>query len=307
MKGRLFLAALSAGLAPGPALPQELPVPAGAELVVETTRETGTYDLPTGPARNGPPPVIRQEGEVRLRGWRIESGTDPSRIVAPIRAALEQAGFGIVLDCTARACGGFDFRFGIEVLPPPEMHVDLGRFHALSARRSPGRDGPAAVGVLASRTGTTAHLQIVTVTPDGARAAPTIVPPPTVPAATGDIADLLERDGHAVLDGLDFAPGRAALGGRDIPALDALARWLDADPNRRLVLVGHTDMTGALDANIALSRRRAQAVRQRLLDTGIAPDRLGAEGAGWLAPRASNADAAGRAANRRVEAVVSGG
>ena len=74
------------------------------------------------------------------------------------------------------------------------------------------------------------------------------------------------------------------------------------------LLVGHTDMTGALDANIALSRRRAEAVRERLLrDHGLNRDRIDAQGAGWLAPRASNATKAGRAANRRVEVVVSGG
>ncbi|MGR3465904.1 OmpA family protein [Limimaricola sp.] len=307
MRGRALLAAFFTALAPGLAASQELPIPEGAALVADTVRETGTYALPTGPARNGPPPVIRQEGEVRLRGWRIESGTDPSRIVAPIRAALEQTGFEIVLDCTARDCGGFDFRYGIEVLPPPEMHVDLGRFHALSARREAGGDGPVAISALASRTGATAHLQIVTVTPEGASPAITTGAVSPAPAPAEDIADRLARDGHAVLDGIAFAPGSATLGARDIPALDALARWLGADPGRRVVLVGHTDMTGKLDANIALSRRRAQAVRQRLLETGIAPDRLGAEGAGWLAPRAPNASAAGRAANRRVEAVVSGG
>lgn len=306
MRGRALLAALCAALAPGLALSQELPIPEGAELVAETARETGTYALPTGPARGGPPPVTRHDGKVRLRGWRIAEGVAPSRVVAPIRVALEQAGFEIVLDCAAKTCGGFDFRYGIEVLPPPEMHVDLGRFHALSARRETGEGGPIAVSALASRTGATAHLQIVTVTPDGASAATAVAVTPA-PAAVGDIAARLARDGHAVLDGIAFAPGSATLGAQAIPALDALARWLGADPGRRIVLVGHTDMTGKLDANIALSRKRAQAVRQRLLETGIAPDRLGAEGAGWLAPRAPNATPAGRAANRRVEAVVSGG
>jgi OOP family OmpA-OmpF porin len=46
-------------------------------------------------------------------------------------------------------------------------------------------------------------------------------------------------------------------------------------------------------------------VRDRLVaEHGIAPERLSAEGVGWLAPRATNATEAGREANRRVEAVV---
>jgi OOP family OmpA-OmpF porin len=72
-----------------------------------------------------------------------------------------------------------------------------------------------------------------------------------------------------------------------------------------VALVGHTDAEGGLAANIDLSRRRAAAVRDRLVaQHGIAAERLSAEGVGWLAPRATNATEAGREANRRVEAVV---
>ncbi|WP_236951445.1 OmpA family protein [Ketogulonicigenium robustum] len=70
-------------------------------------------------------------------------------------------------------------------------------------------------------------------------------------------------------------------------------------------MVGHTDATGALAANQAVSTARAAAVRQRLInENGVNPAQLDAAGAGYLAPRASNADADGRALNRRVEVVV---
>ena len=50
-----------------------------------------------------------------------------------------------------------------------------------------------------------------------------------------------------------------------MPRWIALADWLAADPARRIALVGHTDASGGLAANIALSKQRAEAVRQALL------------------------------------------
>jgi outer membrane protein OmpA-like peptidoglycan-associated protein len=70
-------------------------------------------------------------------------------------------------------------------------------------------------------------------------------------------------------------------------------------------LVGHTDSVGGLSGNIALSKRRAQSVRQRLIDThGVDPSRLDAEGMGYLSPAASHLTPEGREANRRVEVIV---
>jgi outer membrane protein OmpA-like peptidoglycan-associated protein len=70
-------------------------------------------------------------------------------------------------------------------------------------------------------------------------------------------------------------------------------------------LVGHTDASGSLAANIAVSERRAEAVAQVLIDRyGVDRDRVTAEGVGFLAPRATNQTEEGRQKNRRVEVVV---
>ncbi|MCP1169110.1 hypothetical protein NHG85_11345, partial [Limimaricola sp. ASW11-118] len=229
---------------PGMAMALELPLPEGAVLTAERRAEAAEHALPTGPARDAPPPVETIGGGVETRAWRIPAPVPPpAGLVAPIRAALETAGFEILLDCADRACGGYEFRYGIEVLPPPEMHVDLGAFRYLSARRD-GPDGLSAVGVLASRAAQTGHLQMTIVTP---RDAPEIAPQASAPTAASGFAAALDRDGHAVLDGISFAPGAAVLGEAPSAPLTALAGWLAASPSRRLVLVGHTDMTGALD------------------------------------------------------------
>ena len=65
----------------------------------------------------------------------------------------------------------------------------------------------------------------------------------------------------------------------------------------------HTDKQGGFDANMKLSRERAEAVVKTLVAQGVASGRQRAGGAGPMAPVASNRDEAGRAKNRRVELV----
>ncbi|MFN3845176.1 MAG: OmpA family protein, partial [Paracoccaceae bacterium] len=63
--------------------------------------------------------------------------------------------------------------------------------------------------------------------------------------------------------------------------------------------------SGGLEGNIALSRKRAEAVRQYLIkEHGIPAKQLEAQGVGYLAPRASNQTDDGREKNRRVEVMV---
>src|SRR5690606_27905951 len=129
---------------------------------------------------------------------------------------------------------------------------------------------------------------------------------PSVQAAPdGGVGQQLRDKGAAALDDLAFEPGLAELEDGEYPSLAALAEFMAAEPDIRITLVGHTDATGSLAANVAVSKRRAQSVASRLVrDYGIDAARLTAEGAGYLAPRASNQTEDGRAKNRRVEAVL---
>jgi outer membrane protein OmpA-like peptidoglycan-associated protein len=68
-----------------------------------------------------------------------------------------------------------------------------------------------------------------------------------------------------------------------------------------LVIAGHTDSIGPDERNLVLSQERARAVRDYLVERGIAPSRLIAKGYGEAYPVASNATTAGRELNRRSE------
>jgi outer membrane protein OmpA-like peptidoglycan-associated protein len=108
-----------------------------------------------------------------------------------------------------------------------------------------------------------------------------------------------------VLEDLVFASGAATLTEGDYPSLAAVAAWLKANPDGTIALVGHTDASGSLAANKALSERRAKAVAEVLVQSyGADPARVAAEGVGYLAPRATNQTEEGRQKNRRVEVIV---
>lgn len=103
------------------------------------------------------------------------------------------------------------------------------------------------------------------------------------------------------LDGNAFASGSANLTGAARASLRSLAAQLGAG---RIRIEGHTDAQGPEDANLALSRRRADAVRRELEGAGVDGGRLSATGLGESRPVADNGSAAGRARNRRVEVIV---
>jgi outer membrane protein OmpA-like peptidoglycan-associated protein len=79
-----------------------------------------------------------------------------------------------------------------------------------------------------------------------------------------------------------------------------------AYPSLHLAVEGHTDSVGSDEYNRQLSERRAQAVRDYLVQQGISPDAIAASGFGKSEPVASNDTPEGRQQNRRVELVLSG-
>lgn len=119
-------------------------------------------------------------------------------------------------------------------------------------------------------------------------------------ALAGDIT----QTGHSAVYGIYFDTGKADVKPESDAALGEIAKLLQQDAALKLLVVGHTDNVGALASNMDLSKRRAAAVVQVLTAKyAIAAARLSAQGAGPLAPVASNSTEEGRAKNRRVELV----
>jgi outer membrane protein OmpA-like peptidoglycan-associated protein len=105
--------------------------------------------------------------------------------------------------------------------------------------------------------------------------------------------EALEREGRVVVPGLDFTPGKATLAPGSQEALAEVRRLLQDDGALALRIESHSDDAGKPRDNLALSKKRAAAVKAWLVKQGVAPARLQAEGV------AGSATAAGR----RVELV----
>jgi OOP family OmpA-OmpF porin len=309
-----------------PAVALDLSLPGLGALSREVIENPGSYPLPLGPWDAGAIPVLDVAGRVATQAWRITGrGMTTLQVLDPLATQLEADGYAILFRCYGQGCGGFDFRFGTPVLDAPDLFVDLFDYRFLSARRA-GQDGaaPEYVSVLVSRSNEAAYVQITHV---GAEDSPpptlgnvgmtSIVSAPEKPlavqpadAATPGTDPLpleraLETQGHVVLRDLDFGTGAASLGPGPFASLTALSAYLRADPTRRVALVGHTDAVGGLDGNITLSRQRATAVMERLIEAhGVPAAQIEAQGMGYLSPVAPNLTPEGREANRRVEAVL---
>ena len=300
----LILPCVTLGALPAAAL--ELDWPEGAERVVQDERQVSGYALATGAYDGATVPTAEAEGLLRDEVWTIPGDmADPASLSRLIGSQLTAQGYEIGFACNAATCGGFDFRFALPIAEGPEMHVDLGRFEYLTATR-PGAEGMEHLALTLSQGGQSGYAHLARVVP--VRTASVIAEAPDTTPDPGGLIAALTGTGAAVLTDVSFGTGASGLAEGRIESLVALAEFLAADRSRRIVLVGHTDTEGSREGNIALSRDRAQAVRAYLIDVlGADPAQIDAEGVGYLAPRASNATAEGREANRRVEVVLVAG
>lgn len=101
-----------------------------------------------------------------------------------------------------------------------------------------------------------------------------------------------------------FATDSTAVSNVSRNELSIVAQSLNRYPNTTVNVIGHTDNVGAASYNLDLSQRRAQAVSSVLINGGVAPSRIRSIGRGEDQPIASNLNAQGRQANRRVEIII---
>jgi OmpA-OmpF porin, OOP family len=102
------------------------------------------------------------------------------------------------------------------------------------------------------------------------------------------------------LKGIEFEFGKDTIRPESKPVLDDAVEKLKKFPGVRVKIVGHTDNIGTPEANLILSRRRAEAVERYLVAGGIDESRIDTDGMGDTEPVAPNDNEAGRAQNRRI-------
>ncbi|CAA9889070.1 OmpA/MotB domain protein [Candidatus Methylobacter favarea] len=101
-----------------------------------------------------------------------------------------------------------------------------------------------------------------------------------------------------------FATGKAELNSGSQNNLYQLTTFLRENPDRNILIEGHTDSVGSEDMNLRLSLRRADSVANFLAANGIERSRIATKGYGEAYPKDSNDTVTGRQYNRRVELIV---
>lgn len=111
-----------------------------------------------------------------------------------------------------------------------------------------------------------------------------------------------EENRIEIKDVIHFGHNSAEIEDRSSPLLNQIARVLNENPQvERVRIEGHTDDQGRAEYNMDLSKRRAESVREALIERGVHPDRLEAEGFGMTRPLVQGTSDSARAQNRRVE------
>ena len=260
------------------------------------------------------------EGKVTRVVYLAPTGTSRLEVQRNYKEALDKAGFTRKFACDADACGRSSRINEPLILYAEHMRqtVGYGRqsdpgFLVLNSDRDPhyiwgtlkaeGRD--VAVGIfIGMLTGTDddplnnrVGVFVETVEPKAMQTGQVTIDATSMQKG-------LAAEGKIALYGVYFDTGRADIKPESKPQLDEMAKLLAADRAIKVYIVGHTDNQGSVDANVALSQRRADAIAQALeRDYKVDPKRIATKGLASYAPVASNDNDAGRAKNRRVELV----
>lgn len=107
-----------------------------------------------------------------------------------------------------------------------------------------------------------------------------------------------------LFDDISFESGSAQLSGDPQQQIKALAALMNTYQDKSILIRGHTDNVGGVNANSLLSLIRSDSMKKQLVGLGIEKIRIKIEGVGQLEPLASNDTAEGRSRNRRIELIL---
>jgi outer membrane protein OmpA-like peptidoglycan-associated protein len=122
-----------------------------------------------------------------------------------------------------------------------------------------------------------------------------------------DEAEVYKQENQLVirLKAMRFPLGKSIIMPENYALLSKVQKAIRTFDDPRVIVEGHTDTTGSDEVNMLLSQQRAEAVSEYMIaNQTLPPDNLSAVGYGSERPLASNATAAGRAINRRIDILI---
>ncbi|WEX10406.1 OmpA family protein [Chelativorans sp. AA-79] len=270
----------------------------GAEIVRYENEAFTDYDLRTGKeAKTG---TTSLEGKLARITYQGPAERSVLEVFRNYENALGEAGFETLFSCARLECG--DIPRALESGPRYMLLWGEGDHRYLAAKLTRA-DGDVYAALYVTKNGSggpakgRAMVQLDVVELEAMEQKMVVV-------EASAMHDDLAREGRVALHGIQFDFDKDTLRPDSAPQIAEIAKLLKENPSFSVLVVGHTDMQGALDYNMDLSRRRAARVVEALVgEFGVAGERLNALGVGPAAPLASNDGEEGRALNRRVEIV----
>ncbi|ABA05075.1 OmpA/MotB [Nitrobacter winogradskyi Nb-255] len=248
--------------------------------------------------------VTPLEGKFTQIAYKMPEGRSSLEVFRNYEQALKKAGFETMFSCERETCGGRNFSLAIAGDPLYMLFGDQQadqRYVAARLKRAEG-DVYASLYVIMHRSGggplkdrALALLEITEAKPMEER---------MVVVESSAMQRDIASQGRVAIHGILFDFDKDTMRSDSKPQLDEIAKLLKAQPELKVLIVGHTDSKGALDYNRDLSYRRARSIVESLSrEHGVAAARLTPLGVGMAAPMATNRTEEGRALNRRVELV----
>lgn len=270
-------------------------------------------NLPNGPVQGSTiDKLIPAKGKVTRIVYAAPAGKSAAEVMTNFQESLKHGGFKLGFQCGegtgASGCGGYNFAEAAvaPVMPSAEAThnaiIDLiyssddkVRYQAAELQRGGNKID---VGLMVTKNGDNPAGVLLQIVESGEMQKGEV----TVDSAA--MAKGLQADGKIALYGLHFGTDSAVLQPDSDATLKQMSDLLHQQPTLKVFIVGHTDDSGALAHNTALSQQRAESVVKALTARyGIAASRLAAKGLASFSPVASNHSDAGKARNRRVELV----
>jgi outer membrane protein OmpA-like peptidoglycan-associated protein len=272
----------------------------GSYIAKYLTKEFDEFALPLGPVdventitKNQP-----LEGKITRIVYVAPAGRTVLEVFRNYQGALKNGGFETLFTCGPQGCGSTVANAYANSGDNADYWGPEHGIHYISAKLAR-PEGDVYVSLLVDNQGpdsrTNAELYVIEVKP---------MESGLITVNAESLANDINRTGHASVYGIYFDTAKADIKPESDATLNEIAKLLQGDSTLKLYVVGHTDNQGALDMNMDLSRRRADAVLAALTTKYAVPaSRLKAYGCGPYSPVASNDSEDGRAKNRRVELV----
>lgn len=273
-----------------------LPRYPGARIYNHKKVDTETVTIPVATNASDKTP-LKLTGDLTTHTYEIEN-VSTLKVYENYKAALTSAGFNIISQCELESCGNKEQakELGGQLANSGDVYNWYTKPYYLLAKKTQA-SGNVYVALFMGGYEDEVGLQQIVLEERTVQTG-------LVNVNADQLKQQIDADGKALIYGIYFDTGKADIKPESKPTLDAIAELLKRNSDLLLYVVGHTDDTGDMSANVTLSKQRADSVVAALVkDYKVTSSRLVAQGVGPYAPASNNTSDAGKQKNRRVELV----